>query len=350
MNTLKLSIIVPLFNGEKYLSRCIDSLLNQDIKYSEYEILCVDDCSTDNTVSIVESYISTNSNIRLIKHKFNMKTGSTCNTGLLNAAGKYLWFVGQDDWIEPDSIKKIIEKCESDNLDILVFNYKRVSESEELLSSQKVFHDTSVMKGRDFINNNFSDTFQHYLLGYEWRGVYNKKYLDKNKILFKNEAIYEDTVFLFKAIFYAERFSGISDFIYNYRVNILSITDYSKKYRGYLVFEFAFVAGNEVLDLAKELKQLDSKVSHILYSTAIWYFKSFTYKVIASSIREKKEFYKLVSRNIKQVKSALEITSFYERILANPYSGLFLTILLKPLYLLRKKIKQKNKVLQDWCY
>jgi len=350
MNNLKISFIIPLFNGKKFIAKCLDSLLNQDLSHTEYEIICVDDFSSDNSVLLTMKYIEKYNNIRLIKHSSNMKTGTSCNSGLKYATGKYIWIVGQDDWIEENCLGRLIEKCEQDELDVLAFNYRRVDEFENELHSATVFGETAVIKGDIFIEENFQNNFVHYLLGYEWRAIFNRNYLQAKKVDFTDGAIYEDTTYLFKAIIYSNRFASIPDFIYNYRVNTRSITDFNKKYKGNLIFEFSFVAGNEVLNLADNLSEEYREFSEILHKTAIWYFESFTYKIIAASLNEKRIFYSLMSSNSLQLSEELKMTAWYVQLLAKPLWGLFFSIILKPVYLLKRKIKNKNKPQQEWCY
>lgn len=350
MKKLIISFVIPIFNGEQYLKRCIDSLLNQNVASVEYEIVCVDDCSSDNSVTIIKQYKETNHNIKLFVNTQNLKTGSTCNTGVNNANGKYVWIIGQDDWIEENCLGRLIEKCEHEELDVLAFNYKRVDESENELHSATVFGETAVIKGDTFIEENFRNNFVHYLLGYEWRAIFNRNYLHTKKVNFTDGAIYEDTTYLFKAIIYSNRFASIPDFVYNYRVNTRSITDFNKKYKGNLLFEFSFVAGNEVLDLADDLSEKYKEFSEILHKTAIWYFESFTYKIIAASLNEKRIFYSLMSSNSIQLSEKLKMTAWYVQLLAKPIWGLFFSIILKPFYLLKRKIKNMNKPQQEWCY
>lgn len=350
MNNLKISFIIPLFNGEKFIAKCLDSLLNQDLTHSEYEIICVDDCSLDNSVQKVTDYQQKYDNVKLVRHKCNLKTGTTCNTGLKNACGKYIWIIGQDDWIENNCLLRLINCMEGKELDVLAFNYRRVDELENELHSATVFGETAVVKGDTFIEENFRNNFVHYLLGYEWRAIYNRNYLHTQKINFTDSAIYEDTTYLFKAIIYSNRFASIPDFVYNYRVNTRSITDVNKKYKGNLIYEFSFVAGNEVLDLADDLSEKYKEFSEILHRTAIWYFESFTYKIVAATLKEKRIFYSLMCINSIQLSKKLKMTAWYVQLLAKPILGLYFSIILKPFYLLRRKIKNRNTPKQDWCY
>ena len=95
----KLSIIIPVYNVENYVGKCLESCLNQDIPKNEYEIIVVNDGTKDNSVQVIEKYITPENNIRLI-HRKNGGLSAARNTGLKEAKGEYVWFVDSDDWIE----------------------------------------------------------------------------------------------------------------------------------------------------------------------------------------------------------------------------------------------------------
>jgi glycosyltransferase involved in cell wall biosynthesis len=350
MEKVIVSFIVPIFNGEKHLKRCIDSLLNQNIPFDMYEIVFIDDCSQDNSIDIIKECQNTYPNIKLIVNEKNLKTATACNIGVNFANGEYIWLVGQDDWIKENCLEMLFNKCVDNNLDIIVFNYNRVNEKGDKIHSAEVFKNSEVLKGDKFIRDNFSDCIQQYLLGYEWRALFKKDFLISNNIRFTDGAIYEDTTYLFKAILFADRFQSISDYLYNYRVNTNSITDINKKYRGALIYEFAFVAGNEVLELSELIKVEYNEYSQILERIAGWYFKSFSYKIIYASLKEKKTFYALVNANKNLVSNSISFTNSVYKLLVHPFTGIIITIFLKPLYLLKRKIKNRNKLPQDWCY
>ena len=94
----KISLIVPVFNVEKYVSKCLDSLVAQTLK--DIEIICVDDCSTDNSLQIIEKYASKDSRIKIVKHEVNKGLGQARNTGLGYSCGEYIWFIDSDDYVD----------------------------------------------------------------------------------------------------------------------------------------------------------------------------------------------------------------------------------------------------------
>lgn len=119
-NTLELSIIVPVYNVENYLRRCVDSILSQD--YKTYEIILVDDGSTDSSGVICDELAEQHAHISVI-HKPNGGQGSARNVGLNQAKGKYIWFIDSDDYISPHSLTVIMSQITQGNFDALFFPY-----------------------------------------------------------------------------------------------------------------------------------------------------------------------------------------------------------------------------------
>ena len=111
----KVSIIVPVYNAQKYLSQCLDSLLNQTLK--ETEIICVDDGSADDSVDIINQYSSKDRRVKLIRQK-NSYAGVARNNGLKQAAGEYVVFVDADDFFERDMLRSMYAQAKKDNAEI----------------------------------------------------------------------------------------------------------------------------------------------------------------------------------------------------------------------------------------
>ena len=187
------------------------------------------------------------------------------------------------------------------------------------------------------LNNrkSYEKTFCIYLLGYEWRALFRRDYLLTNNILCPEGVVYEDSTILFRAILHAERVKSNENYIYNYRVNELSVTDAKNRYNGYLTYEFAFVAGNEILNLAYELK---GRERLLLYEQSKKYFKSFVYKVIPMSRTEKKVFYQNVVKHKELVRKGIELLPFYYKYLIHPIWGMAITTFLFPAWVLKHTV------------
>ena len=140
---MKLSIIVPIYNVAPYLRKCVDSLITQDI--SDYEIILVDDGSTDNSGAIADEILNAHSliasspycpTIRVI-HQSNAGLSAARNTGIAAATGDYIMFVDSDDYLQPNALGTLLKQAERDNLDVLRFRYQNVRESGKAFAPYK---------------------------------------------------------------------------------------------------------------------------------------------------------------------------------------------------------------------
>ena len=109
---LRLSIIIPFYNVERFISECLDSVFDQDIPLSEYEVICVNDGSPDHSRDIVLQYMERFPNLHLIEHEKNKKLGAARNTGRTIAKGEYIWNVDSDDKIVPNCLSEMLKTCE----------------------------------------------------------------------------------------------------------------------------------------------------------------------------------------------------------------------------------------------
>ena len=213
-----ISVIIPMYNVEKYLPDSLFSILNQS--YQEFEVICVDDCSTDSTLEILEYFEQLDSRIRVIKNSTNRGPGYSRNRGIDVAHGKYLFFLDSDDWLSFDALKLLVEKAENDELDVLMFKNYVFYEDSQKFGTESYYE-------MDFMNKWDSKIFNHWDLDKTkffaipnppWNKLYLKSFLDDNQIRFPNEnLIQEDNPFFYKVITDAKRVSLINKHIYNRR-------------------------------------------------------------------------------------------------------------------------------------
>lgn len=206
---MKLSIIVPMYNVEKYIENCINSLLKQDIKRTDYEILIINDGSTDNSLKIVNNIYSKMLNIRVISVK-NGGQSYARNIGINNANGKYLMFVDSDDYISHNSLNDILKFAYEKNLDMLFFDIKRVNDGENIYDcGYKKINNVTVVDGKKyFADNNVNNGPWHFLV--------SRQFLQSNNIKFVEGRFCEDGMFLVDCIYRAERVAHCSVDIYRY--------------------------------------------------------------------------------------------------------------------------------------
>ena len=219
---MKLSIIVPVYNVEPYLRKCVDSLLAQDLPESAYEIILVDDGSTDASGVIADEYAERYANIRVL-HQQNGGLSAARNTGIDAAQGDYIQFVDSDDYLEPNVLSGLVAKMEQDKLDVLRFNYQNVNEQYEVFQPYKdakpfVDYRDEVCDGLTFLTER---------LGY---ACYAVQFIIKAELLkpkehqFKCGIYFEDTEWTPRLLVRAQRVTSVATMVYNYLMRTGSIT------------------------------------------------------------------------------------------------------------------------------
>lgn len=218
---IRLSIIIPFYNVEQYIAQCLESVYRQDIPEEEYEVICVDDCSPDNSIAIVEDYAKGHSNLVIVRNKFNRKLGGARNAGMEVAKGEYIWFVDSDDFIEENCAGKLLSEMENEDLDMLHFNHTIYPDSVVTSQVCNPVH-SKVMTGVDML---FSQDFIWYNeLVTAWCKLYKKKFLLDNNILFAEHMMFEDNDYAILAFANALRVKHVAFDAYHYRYNPQSIT------------------------------------------------------------------------------------------------------------------------------
>lgn len=331
---IRLSFVIPVYNGERYLPQLIESLFHQDIPEDEYEMLFVDDGSTDSSVALINSFVGKHKGVRIVCHSRNSRLATTCNTGLDNARGKYLWFVDQDDRIEQNCLGKMLQQVENQDLDLFLFNYKRIDQCGNLIDAPKVFGDVPVTRGKIFVDAYFPNSICYYLLGYRWRVLFSRDYMIRHGIRFIDGMMYDDTTILIKSILNSDRLASVSDAYYYYRINENSIT-YARGKKGWQIYEFAFLVGKEVSAFGEECRAISLQCSEMLLKKAEDYYNGFVMELFRASIREKKVFYDLVRRNATIVNQAKPSLKVMGRVLLMPIFGPLLSVFLSGLYKMR---------------
>lgn len=218
-NMKRLSIIIPFYNVEQYIAQCLESVYHQDIPQEEYEVICVDDCSPDNSIAIVEEYAKKHANLVIVRNRYNRKLGGARNAGMEVAKGKYIWFIDSDDFIGENCFKKLLSIAENEDLDMLHFNY---AEYPNVENPTRRPQDTDLMNGVDmWFNPNF--IWYHDLVT-AWRKIYKRQFLLCNNIAFAEHIMFEDNDYAIVVFANAHRVKHIQDVLYYYRYNPNSIT------------------------------------------------------------------------------------------------------------------------------
>lgn len=217
MNNPKVSVIIPVYNAEKYLVKCLNSVVNQTLK--DTEIICVDDGSTDKSLEILNDYAKKDSRFKIIRQQ-NLFAGAARNNGIKNASGKYLVFWDSDDFFEADALSVMYNKCEKYSADICLCA-ACCYDSE----SGKTSIDESFLKKRFLPRDRvFSkDTHARYIFNIAsnvpWQRMFLASFVRENNLEFQNLRQANDTYFVMMAMYYARRITYTEKALINYRTN-----------------------------------------------------------------------------------------------------------------------------------
>lgn len=213
---VKVSVIIPVYNAEKYLRQCLDSVLGQTLK--EIELICVDDGSTDGSTEILLAYAGKDKRIRVITQK-NGGPGKARNTALPYATGKYISFLDADDWFEQDFLEKMFDRSNEVQADICICETQRFDDAtgEELPSEwmlKKHLVPTGVFSPEDIADHLFQFTY-----GQVWDKLYRRAFLQETGIQFPEFRNSEDMPFVYKTLLSAKRIVVLPNIMVHYRVN-----------------------------------------------------------------------------------------------------------------------------------
>lgn len=220
MDQIIFSIIVPIYNAEKYLKRSVKSLVNQRMR--QIEIILVDDGSTDKCGEICDAYAVQDNRIRVI-HKTNGGVPTARNAGIRVAKGTYISFVDADDYIDSDAYEKIFAVLEEKNPDCVDFGWKYISDTGEVTSNLNGL-EKNVLFNKDFIKNrilppllNLIDDPKAFIFDFSCNKIFKTRILRDNEVCFnENRRTWEDRIFVVKYLKYCDTFYSMDECFYNY--------------------------------------------------------------------------------------------------------------------------------------
>lgn len=298
MKNILLSIIIPCRNGANWIHSVAESIYRSDLNKEEFEIVFVDDASEDDTYAQMQVVASSHDNVNVLKLPTRFFLGGARNQGLNAAKGEYVWFIDADDFISNEGCTKALHFALDNSLDVLGFEYSTVDYRGELIVENKVFKDYSIQDGISFAKKSFYGSISLHM-GFVWRFLYRRKFLIEQNIKFAEGVCWEDTVFMPKAIIEAKQVGAREERLYNYRQNPTGISGtMHRQYPAQLIYEFAIVAGKELLDYSLTVRDTQLKLE--LYSSAInKYLNGFLILLLRTNSFERKKFYQLVDDNTK---------------------------------------------------
>lgn len=252
---IKVSVIVPAYNVENYISRCLDSLINQTLK--EIEIIVINDGSTDSTGDIIESYAKKDSRIKYINQE-NLGSSEARNRGIKESKGKYIGYLDSDDYTERNYYEDMFLYAEENNLDLVVSDFIKETKEKQEVKQDFSLNDNTFISGKEYVENILNGN------GYPnvWDKIALKSIYEKEKIRFeKNIFLGDDIVVTIKLGYFAKKVGKLNRAYVHYVQHGLQGTSKGK-------------LGNKVNDLylvCKNLKEFFEKENYISKNFN-WYF------------------------------------------------------------------------------
>lgn len=254
---IEISVVVPVYNVQKYLSYCLDSILSQEGVV--FEVICVEDCSTDASKEILREYALKNQKIRTIFHDKNKGLSASRNDGIYAAKGKYIWFVDSDDSIVKDALRKLYYIAESNHVDMVSFGMECVYESKELEQRYRTtkfrynYEYDLVCSGQKMLADLLSNN--EFAYGCVPRYLINKDFLFADNLFFKDDLVFEDNLYVPLCFLKAKRVKCINESYYHRlrRCNSITTSETEK-----VKAESLFVCYKELCDAANAMELDDN--------------------------------------------------------------------------------------------
>ena len=219
MKKIQISIIIPVYNVEKYLRECLNSILNQT--FQDFEIICVDDGSTDKSLEILQEYKRKDDRFVILQQRHS-GAGSARNNGIRLAEGKYIQFLDADDYFEPTLLEEMFDHAEKFDADLTVCSSRKVDDEGNITETGSPNFPINIDKipmEQVFNRQDFKDEIFCLLIPVVWNKLIKKSFLEENHLEFPPLKIYEDIAFMHSLVISAGRIAAFNKELINYRFN-----------------------------------------------------------------------------------------------------------------------------------
>lgn len=274
----KISVIICIYNAEKYLRQCLDSIVNQTLK--DIEIICVNDGSTDSSKDILEEYANKDKRV-VIVNQSNLYAGAARNTGIKLAKGEYIHFMDSDDWIKNNTYEYLYKQLSKKAVDVIIFQYDKVS----LISGKIIPCRQTLLRDNQISNVNENPNFFLHCSAVPWNKIYRKDFILQNNLKFDTNLICaNDRSYFINCILAANKIMvSKKSFVY-YRMNNKESLVGKTRLKNY---ECHFISYESVKNICDRLKP-SINIRKIIIDITM---KDFFYYYHESSGEDRKQIY-----------------------------------------------------------
>lgn len=243
---MKVSVVMPVYNVEKFVEKAINSVLNQS--YENFELILVNDKSTDKSLEILKKYEEKDSRIKVVDKPVNEGLGYARNSGMEVATGDYIYFIDSDDYVEPNLIEECVKSIEENQSDVVIFGYSEDQENNGVTTEVKEFKTESLIAERDEFKKEFCKLYEKTIIHSTCNKFYKLSILRNNHLKFLKVSMCEDVFFNLQFFKVVERVTIIDKIFYHYmKRNIETLIVKYNPQR----FEFMCDVHRQVLELVK---------------------------------------------------------------------------------------------------
>ena len=343
----EISIIIPVYNTSKYLPECLDSILNQS--FSDFEVICVNDGSTDDSLDVLRDYESRDGRIKIITQK-NRGAAAARNTGLENVSGNYVLFVDSDDYLSPDALEKLYDLAIKESLDLIIFKIINFDDGTREMSTYDYF-ELEVLKklvgSRVFSYYDVKERFFRIPVTPPGK-LYKRDLIEEMR--FVEGLIFEDNPFFIELMFKVKRAMVFDEYLYMRRVRGDSVihshfSKFSDCVEIYNIIEAVIRKYDKYDDLKGQLFHRRSRDIFLRFSQVPDEFKGDFFKMIKEDFTSKKE--ELQSDGTLEIASKRSLKIFKKALDCENYQEFELSIEIFDLKKELSKLKKKNQKYQS---
>ena len=268
------SVIVPFYNVEKYIETCLRSILAQT--FDNFEVICVDDGSPDNSIDVVKKYAELDKRIKIVSQS-NKGLGGARNTGAKEAKGQYLFFVDSDDWLHPNTLEKLHNQIAQTKKDVYLFGLCTIQEDSNILAPEKLAPFLSSLKPttwKDLIPIMFVYTTA-------WSKIYNRDFWIKNKFQFPEKVCFEDLCLNTKILTKCRHLGFVPNNFYYYRIRQNSIMQSEMTEKKLSDLFLAFDSTYEYIKNLPDFALLNKSFCHFAYNALMLHKNNVNSKLLS---------------------------------------------------------------------